>query len=76
MSHTSSLFRDDYSNDRANVHVNDGVVTLRSLPGAAQTQQLSEMAAIRLADIFITNQITHTRILQPYLATFIILFAK
>ena len=76
MSHTYSLFRDDCSNDRAYVHVNDDVITLSSLPGAAKTQQLSEMAAIRLADVFITNQITHTRIIQPYLATFIILFAK
>ena len=51
MSHTSSLFRDDCSNDRANVHVSDDVITLSSLPGVAQTQQLSEMAAIRLADV-------------------------
>ena len=76
MSHTSSLFRDDCSNDRANVHVSDDVITLSSLPGVAQTQQLSEMAAIRLADVSISNQITYTRIIQPYLATFNILLAK
>ena len=65
MSHTSSLFRDDCSTDRADVHVNDDVTTVSSLSDVAQTQQVPNMAVIRLADVLITKQITYTRIIQP-----------
>ena len=50
MSHTSSLFRDDCSTD---VNVTDDVITISSLPDVAQTQQVTYVAVIRLADVLI-----------------------
>lgn len=63
MSHTSPLFRDGCSTDKADVRVNDDVITLSSLSDVAQTQQVTKMAGIRLANVLITR----TRITQPYI---------
>ena len=65
MSHTSALLRDARSTDRADVHVSDDVTTVSSLSDVAQTQQVPNMAVIRLADVLITKQITYTRIIKP-----------